>query len=79
MRNIEIPFRIKADPLPEDFIKKYVDRAVANGDIRIELISGGELVLGQMPGASFTIDKTKYRLRLSDETEDRVKVWIEPK
>lgn len=57
-------------------IREMVEKAVANGDIRIEL--SDELIELNKPGG-FTVDKTKYRIRLSDETEESVKVWIEPK
>lgn len=60
-------------------LARRVERAIANGEIRMELKSGGEIPADKLKPACFTLDKRKYRLRLSDETEESVKVWIEPK
>lgn len=56
-----------------------VDKAIAEAEIRMELKCGGEVEPHAVHAAQFTLDKTKYRLRLTDETEESVKVWIERK
>lgn len=58
-------------------LRKFVDEAIEAGDIRIELLCGGGLDPHAVHACQFTLDKTKYQLRLSDETEGSVKVWIE--
>lgn len=60
-------------------IRSIVGQAVEAGDIRMELKCGGEVAPEHLHSACFTLDKTKYQLRLSDETETSVKVWIERK
>jgi len=54
----------------------HLNARIEAGDIRIELCGLLECV-DNIKG--FTLDKTKYRLRLTDETETSVKVLIEPK
>lgn len=59
----------------EDLIAA-LNRRVDAGDIRIELCGHLNCVPNEK---GFTLDKTKYRMRLVDETEESVKVLIEPK
>lgn len=70
-RDIEIPVVVD-----EDFIRIELGRRIDAGDIRIELCGHLEHA-GYIK--SFTLDKRKYRMRLRDETEDSVRVIIEPK
>lgn len=56
-------------------LRKIVARAIENGDLHLKLNVGGD---GKPEAVAFTLDKKKYRLRLTDETEESVKVWIEP-
>lgn len=58
---------------------KMLDAAIERGDIHMELKCGGETEPHAVHATQFTLDKTKYRLRLTDETEESVKVWIERK
>ena len=53
-----------------------LNRRVDAGDIRIELCGHLDCAPNEK---GFTLDKTKYRMRLVDETEDSVKVLIEPR
>ena len=69
-RDVELSIAPKA-------LRKTLDEAIERGDIRMELKCGGELDPHAVHAAQFTLDKTKYRLRLTDETEMSVKVWIE--
>lgn len=71
---IGLTFNVKADMNP---LREELRQAIANGDIHMALKAGSDDWV--VRPASFTIDKRKYSLRLSDETEDSVKVWIEPK
>lgn len=50
-------------------------RAIERGDIRIELCGHLEHADGIK---GFTLNKTKYQLRMVDETEESVRVIIEP-
>lgn len=59
-----------------ELIRKFVDEAIARGDIHMELKAGSDDWI--VRPASFTIDKRKYSIRFTDETEESVKVWIEP-
>jgi len=56
-------------------VKEFVDDKVNNSEIRIELCGHLEHV-DNLKG--FTLDKTKHRMRLVEETETSVKVIIEP-
>jgi hypothetical protein len=57
-------------------LSRLLDEKIANGEIKMEIRAGenGE----RLDPACFTIDKRKYSIRFSDETEESVKVWIEP-
>lgn len=74
MSGLDLKFNVKFD---HNLPRKVVDEKIANGEIRMEIKSGdnGE----RLEPACFTIDKRKYSIRFSDETEENVKVWIEPK
>lgn len=60
-------------------LRRLVDEKVASGEMHLELRCDTELAPHAIRATQFTLDKTKYRLRLSDETETSVKVWIERK
>lgn len=56
--------------------RELLNQKIQSGYIRIELcghLEDASLIKG------FTLDKTKYRMRLVDETEESVRVVIEPK
>lgn len=57
-------------------VAALLDEKVRNSEIRIELCGH----LEHQPGlGGFTLDKTRYRLRFEDETDESVKVVIERK
>lgn len=59
----------------EDMVAQ-MGKAIKEGEIRIELC-GHLACADNLKG--FTLDKTKYRMRFGDETETKLKVFIEPK
>lgn len=73
-QDVDLKFNLKYD---RDYLRKMLDEKIANGEIEMEIHAGdnGE----RLEPACFTIDKRKYSIRLSDETEESVKVWIEPR
>jgi hypothetical protein len=60
-------------------LRKIVKRAIEDGEIRMELKCGADLDPHAVHATQFTLDKRKYSIRFSDETEESVKVWIERK
>lgn len=58
-------------------MRERLERAITNAEIRITLPLGDSGT--RLRAGCFTVDKNLYTLRLSDETESSVKVWIEGK
>lgn len=71
--DVGLKFNVKYD---RSLLGRLLDEKIASGEIRMEIKCGdnGE----RLQPACFTIDKRKYSIRFSDETEESVKVWIEP-
>jgi len=70
-QDIAIP--VAVDP---EFVRQELERMVDAGEIKIELCGHREHVDGIK---GFTLDKRKYRMRFAEETEDYIRVIIEPK
>lgn len=72
---LEIPIIIERWKIDEAMIIKEIRRMLEAGDIKLELCTHVECVECKH---AFILDKRKYRIRFEDETEDSVKVVIEP-
>ncbi|HYE74776.1 MAG TPA: hypothetical protein VEF04_15665 [Blastocatellia bacterium] len=77
MDNVKVPSISVTFPDP-DFtqLEKLLNEKIEKGEIRLEL--AGDLLADRVQPGSFTIDKSRYFVRL-EENEQLLKIIIEPK